>query len=129
MKTIELLEKYPETAKLIQKHLFSKLMDSLKDTPQDMPEEFKARIRHTEISMDKIAVFITHNARQLFDFFDGYEIYVETLRYDDKFVCRVEGKSIPPYDDRIIAEEEAIRKCFPILEEKLLTIKNKEQDG
>jgi len=125
MKTLELIENFPLTMGEIQSYLYKKLLDSIKEASENVPEEYLEHLKNTEISSDKISSLVEVNPRILFEFFDEHEIYVETIRYDNKFVCRINGEKKSSEEDRLSAEVNAIEKCFPILED-ILTEKEEE---
>ena len=120
MKSIKLLEKYPKITVVLQEYLHGVLMESIKDSPVDMPEEFKTHLRHTDISEEKVARFIEHNPRLLFDFFDKKEIYVETHREKNKFIYKINGiKQSYTFKDRLPGDTQVLQDCFPLLEKQL----------
>jgi predicted metal-dependent phosphotriesterase family hydrolase len=68
MKAIELLQKYPESSKLICSYYLEIMLESLKD--DNLPEDFKDHVREQGIDNDNISAIIDGNPRNLFDFFD-----------------------------------------------------------
>jgi len=130
MKAIELLEKYPEAAKVINQFYHAKITDSM--STADVPEEFKEMLKQQEFDNEYIASFIDNNPRMLFDVFDDNELYIEILvMYSDRpsiFTYTViEGDLVhtqpTKYTSRIEAEKVAIETAFQILNEKLCQIK------
>jgi hypothetical protein len=130
MKAIELLEKYPEAAKVINQFYHAKITDSM--STADVPEEFKEMLKQQEFDNEYIASFIDNNPRMLFDVFDDNELHIEILvMYSDRpsiFTYTViEGDLIhtqpTKYTSRIEAEKLAIETAFQILNEKLCQIK------
>jgi hypothetical protein len=130
MKAIELLEKYPEAAKVINQFYHAKITDSM--STADVPEEFKEMLKQQEFDNEYIASFIDNNPRMLFDVFDDNELHVEILvMYSDRpsiFTYTViEGDLVhtqpTKYTSRIEAEKVAIETAFQILNEKLCQIK------
>jgi hypothetical protein len=75
MKAIELLQKNPESSKLICSYYLEIMLESLND--DNLPEDFKAHVREQGIDDDKIAAIIDGNPRNLFDFFDNYGLIIE----------------------------------------------------
>jgi len=130
MKALDLLEKYPEAAAVINEFYRSKMINSL-DT-EDVPEDFKELVKQQEFDNEYIAKFIDGNPRILFDVFDDHELHVEILvMYSDKpsifTYTVVEGDLIhsqpTKYTSRIEAEKVAIETAFQILNEKLCQTK------
>jgi len=130
MKAIELLEKYPEAAKVINEFYRSRMMNSMET--DDVPDEFKEMLKEQSFDNEYIATFIDASPRMLFDVFDDNELHVEILvAYQSKpsifTYTLVEGDLIHSeptrYNSRIEAEKVAIEKAFEILNEKLCQIK------
>ena len=130
MKAIELLEKYPEVATVINEFYRSKMIESL--NTEDIPEDFKELVKQQEFDNEYIAKFIDGNPRILFDVFDDYSLHIEILvMYSDRpsifTYTVVEGDLIhsqpTKYNSRIEAEKVAIETAFQILNEKLCQTK------
>ena len=130
MKAVELLEKYPEAAKVINEFYRSKMMNSMET--DDVPDEFKEMLKEQSFDNEYIATFVDASPRMLFDVFDAHELHIEILvMYSDKpsiFTYTViEGDLVhtkpTKYDSRIEAEKVAIEKAFEILNDKLCQIK------
>lgn len=130
MKALDLLEKYPEAAAVINEFYRSKMIDSL--NTEDVPEDFKELVKQQEFDNEYIAKFIDGNPRMLFDVFDDNELHVEILvMYSDRpsifTYTVVEGDLIhsqpTKYNSRIEAEKVAIETAFQILNEKLCQTK------
>jgi hypothetical protein len=125
MIAIELLEKYPEAATVINEFYRSKMIESL--NTEDVPDEFKELIKQQEFDNQYIAKFIDGNPRILFDVFDANNIYIQ-ISVDLENNCfrysfdggRVESND---YELRISAEKAAIESAFQILNEKLCQTK------
>ena len=81
MKAIELLQKHPESSKLICSYYLEIMLESLKD--DNLPEDFKARVREQGIDDDKIAAILDGNPRNLFDFFDSHGMYINVTTFPD----------------------------------------------
>jgi hypothetical protein len=81
MKGLELLEKNPNVAKLICSYYLEIMLESLKD--EALPEEFKNSVREQGIDNDKIGVIIDSNPRNLFDFFDSHNMYINVTSFSD----------------------------------------------
>jgi len=126
MKAIELLEKYPEAAKVINQFYHAKITDSM--STADVPEEFKEMLKQQEFDNEYIASFIDNNPRMLFDVFDSNGVYIEILvdltKDDALFSYVINGNIMSNvegvlYNSRIEAEKVAIEKAFEILNDKL----------
>jgi hypothetical protein len=123
MKGLELLEKNPNIAKLICSYYLEIMLESLKD--EGLPEEFKDSVREQGIDNYKIAVIIESNPRNLFDFFDDHELYIEiTTNVDGSFRYSILGDiakvgSTKTYNTRKEAESEAIEQAIKQLESLL----------
>jgi len=81
MKGIELLEQNPETAKLICSYYLEILLESLND--DSLPEDFKDHVRSQGIDNVKIASILESNPRNLFDFFDHHNMYINVTTFPD----------------------------------------------
>jgi hypothetical protein len=81
MTGLELLEKNPNVAKLICSYYLEIMLESLKD--ENLPEEFKDSVREQGIDNDKIGVIIDSNPRNLFDFFDSHNMYINVTSFSD----------------------------------------------
>lgn len=81
MKAIELLQKNPESSKLICRYYLEIMLESLND--DSLPEDFKAHVREQGIDEDKIAAIIDGNPRNLFDFFDSHNMYINVTSFSD----------------------------------------------
>ena len=127
MKGIELLEKYPEAAKVITEFYNNKLIDSM-DT-EEITEEFKEMIKSQEFDNQYVATFIDSNPRFLFDVFDSNGIFISIKYGLDGFTWSnmqsdaSELKDTTIYLFRKEAEAVAVEKAFEILNEKLCQTK------
>jgi hypothetical protein len=81
MKGKELLEQNPGAAKLICSYYLEIMIESLKD--EGLPEDFKESIREQGIDNDKIGSIIDGNPRNLFDFFDSHNMYINVTTFPD----------------------------------------------
>lgn len=130
MKGIELLEKYPEAAKVITEFYNNKLIESM-DT-EELTEEFKEVIKSQEFDNQYVATFIDSNPRFLFDVFDANEINIVIHAYIEEPPTEF-GYSIPQegdnsatmqvYQTRKEAEAASVEQAFEILNEKLCQTK------
>jgi hypothetical protein len=128
MKGIELLETYPKAATVIKDFYNNKLIDSVSNSSEEIPEEFKEMIKQQSFDNEYVAAFIDSNPRFLFDVFDDNELNVEILvMYSDRpsmfTYTVVEGDLIhtepTKYNSRIEAEKVAIEEAFKLLNERL----------
>jgi len=128
MKGIELLETYPKAATVIKEFYNNKLIDSVSNSSEEIPEEFKEMIKQQSFDNEYVATFIDSNPRFLFDVFDDNELNVEILvMYSDRpsmfTYTVVEGDLIhtepTKYNSRIEAEKVAIEEAFKLLNERL----------
>ena len=122
MKGIELLEKYPESAKIIRAWFLEKMIESLETA--DVPDEFKDMMRETGIEDDKLSIMIDSNPRMLLDVFDDNEIYLNIFRVKNIFMWSLYDIEEQILDGRVFntrkeAELFAIEAAFEILENKL----------
>lgn len=123
MKGLELLTKYPESAKIIRAWFLEKMIESLKTS--DVPDEFKDMMRQTGIEDDKLAIMIDANPRMLLDVFDDNDIYLNIFRGDSgNFIWGWSDIKETYVKDKFSktrkeAELLAIEKAFEILEERL----------
>lgn len=117
LKGIELLNKYPESAKIIRAWFLEKMIESLQTA--DVPDEFKDMMRETGIEDDKLAIMIDSNPRMLLDVFDDNDIII-SISYSSKFMIAINGFDHGErYKTRKEAELVAIDAAFEILENKL----------
>ncbi len=120
MKALELLEKYPKTAKVINDWFLDKMLKSL--NTDTIPEEFKEYISSQPINNQNIAVMINNNPRVLFDVFDENEIYINISRIKNIFMWSLADNQFIDsrvFNNRKEAEMAAIESAFEILDKKL----------
>ena len=124
MKGIELLEQNPESAKLICSYYLEIMIESLKD--EGLPEDFKESIREQGIDNEKISAIIDGNPRNLFDFFDDQELFIDiNISIDKTFsysIIEALTSVIKPtktFSSRKDAEKDAINKAIAKLESTL----------
>ena len=119
MSGIELLEKYPLAAKVVNEWVTKQMLESFKD--ESVPEEFKHYMLQQGVDNDKLAVMIDAQPRFLFDVFDENDIIIQILLEKDntfshKILSVVTTNS---WKTRRESEKHAIEAAFDILEEKL----------
>jgi hypothetical protein len=120
MNGLELLEKYPLSAKIVTEWFVQSMIESLKD--ESVPEEFKQLMRDQGIENDKVGTLIDVNPRVLFDVFDENEIYLNISRIKNIFMWSLAENQF--LDNRIFnsrkeAELASIESAFEILENQL----------
>jgi len=81
MKGIELLEQNPNTAKLICSYYLEIMIESLKH--EGLPEDFKESIREEGIDNRNVGAILDGNPRNLFDFFDSHNMYINVTSFSD----------------------------------------------
>ena len=120
MKAIELLQKHPESSKVICSYYLEIMLASLND--DTLPEDFKAHVREQGIDEDKIAAIMDGNPRNLFDFFDSRKIYVDVRPFTNgSFSYSVisdiaTSGSSEVYKTRKEADKEAVEEAIRLLE-------------
>ena len=123
MKAVELLEKYPETAKVINEFYRSKMINSMET--EDVPDEFKEMLKEQSFDNEYIATFVDASPRMLFDVFDDNEIYINVTAFPNSlFTYSIVGDiaevgSTETSNTRKEAEKLAIEAAFEILNDKL----------
>lgn len=83
MNTLELLEKHDKAASIVKQFYLDKMMESVKS--DELPDNFKEFIKAQDFDNSQIAKIIDGNPRTLFDVFDQYELFVETLYMEHEF--------------------------------------------
>jgi hypothetical protein len=127
MKAVELLEKYPETAKVINEFYRSKMINSMET--EDVPDEFKEMLKEQSFDNEYIATFVDASPRMLFDVFDDNEIYINVTAFPNSlFHYSIVGEiaevgSTETFNTRLEAEKLVVEQAFEILNEKLCQTK------
>lgn len=119
MTGLELLEKYPLSAKVIKNWIMLQMMESFKDT--SVPDEFKDFMLSQGVENDKVGTMIDAQPRMLFDVFDENNIIVETFLYPDtNFTIKIGNQATTnSWKTRRESEVFAIDTAFEILEDRL----------
>lgn len=119
MNGLELLEKYPLTAKVVREWFLERMIESLND--ENVPDEFKDYMREQGVENDKLSKMIDVNPRMLLDVFDENDIIIETLLYHHGEFTIIIGKqgTDKSWKTRKEAEMFAIEAAFEMLETKL----------
>lgn len=119
MKAIDLLEKYPLSAKIVREWFLNQMLESFKD--EIAPEEFKQYMLEQGVENANVAVLMDVNPRMLLDVFDENDVII-IIKYHDNFgfswaVEEADEQSF--YKTRKEAEAFAIEVAFDILENQL----------
>lgn len=129
---LELLKKYPKSAKLIREYYLDKMLESLKD--DSLPDEFKDHVRQMGIDDEKVAKMLGDAYSQLFSFFDSNKVYISVspiMEIEEKegeiatlkpiiFQASILGKQWISFNEtRKEAEFEGVKNAFVLLEDKL----------
>jgi hypothetical protein len=119
MKAIDLLEKYPLSAKIVREWFLNQMLESFKD--EIAPEEFKQYMLEQGVENANVAVLMDVNPRMLLDVFDENDVII-IIKYHDNFgfswaVEEADDQSF--YKTRKEAEAFAIEVAFDILENQL----------
>lgn len=120
---LELMEKYPEAAKEVVAYYLEKLLDSLKT--ESVPEDFKEYVRQQGVDNNTIAKIVENSPRMLFDVFDTYELFVETMYMENAFHYTISNgteivtSNTKKYDTRKECDQAAVEDAFKLLNDKL----------
>lgn len=129
MKGLELLQKYPLTAKLIRDWFLQSMLEGLKDP--EIAEEFKEYMIEQGIDNEKVGTLIDINPRMLFDVFDENDIIIYFMIFSSPEGVRFSAAIHTGNDEvkpnpigkqcntRKEAELFAVEAAFEILENKL----------
>ena len=128
MSGLEILEKYPLSAKLVRDWFMISMLESFKD--EEVPEDFKQYMLEQGIENDKVGKLIDVNVRILFDVFDENDIIIYFMIFSSpegvRFSAAIHtGNDEVPnpigkqYNTRKEAEHAAVEAAFEILETKL----------
>ena len=120
---LELMEKYPQAAKEVVAFYLDKLLDSLKT--ESVPEDFKQYVRQQGVDNNTIAKIVENSPRMLFDVFDAYELFVETMYMENAFHYTVSNgteivaSNSKNYNTRKECDQAAVEDAFKLLNDKL----------
>lgn len=120
---LELMEKYPEAAKEVVAYYLEKLLDSLKT--ESVPEDFKEYVRQQGVDNNTIVKIVENSPRMLFDVFDTYELFVETMYMENAFHYTVSNgteivsSNSKNYNTRKECDQAAVEDAFKLLNDKL----------
>jgi len=84
MKAIDLLEKYPESCKIIQEWFTNQLSKSMEED-DSVPKDFKEMVLQDGFTKERLAIIIDTNPRVLFDVFDENKLYIHIEPFSDEF--------------------------------------------
>jgi len=121
---MELLETYPKAAVKVREWFLEKMLDSLKQTDDTVPEDFKEFVRQQGIDNERVAKILGANPRTLFDVFDENQLYIkidvftgENIKFNWSINSEEGGTSF--YGSRKEAETDAVSKAFQMLNDRL----------
>jgi hypothetical protein len=117
---LELLQKYPEAAKVVKAYYLEIMLSTLND--DSLPENFKEYVREMGIDDDKLSKMLSGSSRSMFDVFDDNGIFINiTFDHEHRvFRYSVDGEvDSQDYLFRKAAEQEAVTEAFKILNERL----------
>jgi hypothetical protein len=119
MKGLELLKKYPLSAKVVKDWFMEKMIESLND--DTITKEFREFMLEQSIDDDKLAIMIDANPRMLLDVYDNNKVFIEIIIYpNEEFTCKIGNQATTQsWKTRKEAELFAIESAFEILEENL----------
>lgn len=122
MTGLELLEKYPLSAKIVKDWFIKSMLESFKDA--DVPEDFKQFVLEQGIEDDKVSKLIDVNVRILFDVLDENGIIIETSLYPNgEFTIKIGNEATTnSWKTRKEAEHFGVEAAFDILEKKLTPV-------
>lgn len=122
---IELLQNYPEAAKVVKSYYLELMLSTLND--DSLPEDFKEHVREMGIDDEKISRMLSGSSRSMFDVFDDNGIFINvTFDHEDRvFRYSVDGEvDSQNYLFRKAAEQAAVAEAFKLLNEKLCQIQS-----
>ena len=124
MKAIDLLEKYPLSAKIVREWFLNQMLESFKD--EIAPEEFKQYMLEQGVENANVAVLMDVNPRMLLDVFDENEVFIFIHYMDVKdnveffySFRNIDTNPVKLFKTRKEAELFAIEVAFDILENQL----------
>lgn len=124
-----LLENCPNVTDVVKLWFTELMIESLNDG--SVPEEFKEHMRQQGISTEQIVKILEGNPRVLFDVFDANGVIINILYKKGSFYWNIDDftEQLQSYSHRKLAEEDAIKSAFHILEEKIKPASNEGQDS
>lgn len=124
-----LLENCPNVTEVVKLWFTELMIESLNDG--SVPEEFKEHMRQQGVSTEQIVKILEGNPRVLFDVFDANDVIINVLYKKGLFYWNIDDftEQLQSYSNRRLAESDAIRSAFNILEEKLKPTLDEGQDS
>ena len=133
MTGIELLQTYPNAAKVVKEWFMEQMIASMA-SDNITPDEFKQAMIDEGISDERLGIMIDLSPRMLFDVLDEHGFYILTstmheINSKPEFYFHVYGEldDSSTYKIRKEGEANAIFRAFALLEEKLTGNLNFEQ--
>ncbi len=131
----EILDANPKAASLIHDYYLNRMLDALED--DKFPKNFKDFARERGLPFDNIIAMVETNPRQLIDFFDDEDIYINVTRYvasiDGKPYCILDHnstvKSKEVFETRKEAELEGVKLAIELLEKKLNSLEETNEES
>jgi hypothetical protein len=122
---LDLMQKFPLSAKIVNDWFTEKMIESLNN--DKVPEEFKEHMREQGVSVDMIGQMIDMNPHALFQIFDDRDIYIHIIPmhvYDNggaafHYVINNINYNTLTTNLRKECESWAVEKAFELLEERL----------
>lgn len=125
---IELLKENPRTAKLLHDYYLNLMIES----SRDLPSHFREFVEEQGLEMSNIASMIETAPRNLFDVFDEQELII-SITYDrksNKFCYFInESKDKKKFDTRKEADKSAVEAAIEMLENKLSSLEETNEDS
>lgn len=119
----ELLQSYPEAAKVVKSYYLELMLGTLND--DSLPENFKEYVREMGIDDDKLSKMLSGSPRSMFDVFDDNGVFIN-ITFDHEyrtFRYSVDGEvDSETYLFRKAAEQAAVAEAFKILNARLCQI-------
>lgn len=125
---IEILKQNPKTARLMHDYYLNLMIDS----SRDLPDHFKEFVKEQGVEMSNIAAMMETAPRNLFDIFDEQEIIISVTydRSSNKFCYFVnESKHEEQFDTRKEADKNAVKSAILVLEKKLNSLEETNEDS
>lgn len=134
MTSKEILDANPKTASSIHDYYLNLLLDSLED--ENLPPEFKEFAKEKGVPFENIVAMMEANPRQMLDFFDEQEIYINVTRYkasDGNVYSILDHNSTVSsskvFKTRKEADLEGVKLAIEMLEEKLNSLEKTNEDS
>jgi hypothetical protein len=131
MSSKEILDANPKTASLIHDYYLNRMLDSLTD--ESLPPEFKEFAKEKGLPFENIVAMLEVNPRQLIDFFDDEEIFINVYTSHGKFFLYDilnDRKTIShEAPTRKEAELEGVKLAIELFEEKLNSLEKTNEES